>query len=115
MKNRRSHASGGVGTLLVVIGSVLLLAGSCSSGRPAAQPGVGAPEPEPLRERCESTMLYLGRLIAARSLEPDFPPAILLEAKELYQAGMELYLEGDYDLALELVEEGIELVKEQSG
>ena len=47
-----------------------------------------------------------------RSQEDNFPTAVLAEANELHQIGKELYLEREYALALEFIEQGIQLVKQ---
>ncbi len=113
MNYNPSLCSRGIATLLL-IGSALALAGACSSKRPAPEPTTGSSEQDRLRVSCEFAILHLERLIAVRLEETDFPLAILLEAQELHQLGKELYLQGEYELALELIEDGIALVKEDS-
>ena len=60
---------------------------------------------------CELALVRLDGLIAARAEQSDFPAAILIEAREIYQMGRQLYLEREYELALRLIEEGIQLVE----
>ena len=63
---------------------------------------------------CEVGLLRLARLIQQRSSQARFSEVALLEARELHQLGRELYLEGEYALAREMIEEGIRLLEEQS-
>ena len=69
-------------------------------------------EQDRLELACEVAIIHLEELIANRSQEDDFPTAILAEANELHQIGKELYLEREYALALEFIEEGIHLIKQ---
>lgn len=70
---------------------------------------------DPLRVSCELGLVRLQSLIAKRSTEEGHSVAALVEARELHHMGKELYLEGEYKLALQLIEDGIELVEEESG
>jgi hypothetical protein len=91
------------------MGSVL--AGCGSGGVP--EPATGfSDELDDLEVACELALLELEQLIVKRSQQPDFPAALLIEARELHQLGQELYLEREYALAMEIIEEGIALVEE---
>ncbi|UCG52115.1 MAG: hypothetical protein JSW58_00755 [Candidatus Latescibacterota bacterium] len=77
--------------------------------------GNGVLDRDPLEVSCELALVRLESLIASRSADKSFAPAVLIEAKELHRMGTELYLERQYALALELIEEGILLLEEESG
>jgi hypothetical protein len=55
-------------------------------------------------------LLELERLIEDK--KRGVSAAALAEAQELFRVGRELYLEREYELALELVEEAINILKE---
>jgi hypothetical protein len=61
---------------------------------------------------CERALVHLHQLIEKRSSDDQFPLAKLIEAREYHQMGRELYLQREYVLALEIIEEGIKLVKD---
>jgi hypothetical protein len=62
---------------------------------------------------CEMALVHLATLIDKRSGEAGFPPAKLIEARELHAVGRQLYLEREYELALELIEQAIDLLEEK--
>ena len=63
---------------------------------------------------CETGLQRLQQLIDMRSSQTDFPRGALIEAQELFKMGRELYLEREYTLALDMINEGIQLVEEES-
>jgi hypothetical protein len=70
-------------------------------------------EPEsPLEVECERELLYLDSLIESRRRDRDFPPAVLAEVIELRQSAAELILDVEFELALELMDEAIALLRE---
>ena len=99
--------------IAVVVASGFAL-GGCSPQH-ASQPDTGLMT-EAGRDRvsCEVELLRLARLIQHRSSQARFSEVALLEARELHQLGRELYLEGEYTLALEMIEQGIRLLEEKS-
>ena len=102
-------------TLLILI--VAALAGCTTHQETGASraPDNRVEERDPLEVSCEVALMQLGDLLAERSGDRSFSAAVLVEAKELHNMGRELYLEGEFSLALELVEQGIRLLKEESG
>ena len=98
--------------IIVVIGSALL--GCASNPAPDESTPEVSIDVDRFQISCELALLRLERLIELRSSEADFPKAVLLEAIELHRLGKELYLEEEYELALEIIEEGIALVEEKS-
>lgn len=107
--NSRFRAAAGVFAPLI---AGLVLAG-CASSHPAKSFDSAEDGTDSYRVSCEASLIELERLIALRVSQEDFPRDALLEAQELHRLGRELYLERDYILALELIEEGIQLVEEQ--
>lgn len=83
----------------------------CASNR---TPGPSSEVMVDYRVSCEIALARLERLIGQRSRQDGFPEARLLEATELQTLGRELYLEREYALALEMIEEGIKLLEEKS-
>lgn len=98
-------------TVLTIAG--LVLAGCASDGPPGPNTA-NAGERGDLEMTCEMALVQLAELIAKRSSQPDFPTAVLAEARELHSLGKELYLEREYELALTFIEEGLGLVDEES-
>ena len=66
----------------------------------------------PLEIECERELLYLEELLDSRRGDHDFPVAVLAEAYELKQSAAELFLDEEYRLALELIDEAIALLRE---
>jgi len=61
---------------------------------------------------CEMALLQLERLIEAKSRSGGVSAAMLAEAREVFRLGSELYLEREFELALEMVDEAIDMLKE---
>jgi hypothetical protein len=76
----------------------------------AAGAEVGIALKSPLEFECEQELLYLDSLIESRRDDPGFAAAALAEAVELKRTATELILEGDFELALELIDEAIALL-----
>jgi hypothetical protein len=90
---------------------VLVVTGCASQG--AGDSAVESPlEREPLEVACEVALIELKALIDERAADAAFSRAALGEAMALYQVGTEFYLEGEYDLALELIEQAFDVLKE---
>jgi hypothetical protein len=66
----------------------------------------------PLEIECDRELLYLEGLLEARRRDHDFSVAALAEAYELKQSAAELILDEEYQLALELIDEAIALLRE---
>lgn len=98
--------------IVIVIGSTLL--GCASNPAPSESTPEVSIDPDRFELTCELALLRLEQLIEQRSADPNFPKAVLIEATELHRLGKELYLEREYVLALEIIEEGISLVEEES-
>jgi hypothetical protein len=86
---------------------------SCSP-RGSANSAAGTAEESGLATECSSQLIYLANLIEVKEIERDFPASALIEAKELYELGEELYLKRDFRLALDLIEEALQLLQETS-
>jgi len=80
---------------------------------PPSDDSLDATQKDPIEFACEIAMIELERMIEQRSTEADFPAAALIEAQELHRMGKQLYLEREYVLALELIEEAIDLLEEK--
>jgi hypothetical protein len=104
----RAGASGRNILVAVVIGWVLLGCGPATHDKAPADP----PERDHVETACEMALMELERLIEENSTERSVSAAALAEARELFRLGRELYLEREYELALEMVEEAINILKE---
>jgi hypothetical protein len=82
-------------------------------GSPPAHDKGDLPESGQIEIACEMALLQLESLIERKSNEGGVSPAVLAEAREIFRLGRELYLEREYDLALEMVEEAIAMLKER--
>lgn len=94
---------------IVVVAALMAAALGCAS-QPSAEPPA-AVERDADELNCELALLRLETLIEARAAEPSFSAAALIEAREIYEMSRELYLSQEYELALRLIEEGIQLVE----
>ena len=99
-------------TALVLLAGVGCAAASmgCVSGSNTDAPTADL-DRNPNELTCELALLHFEQLIDARSSEEAFSPAALIEAREIYQISRQLYLEREYQLALQLIEEGMLLVE----
>ena len=102
-----------------ILGAVALAA-ALSITSPACSPkpsGTSTPPPE-LDDRaltelaCERELVFLDSLISERDSHPDFSRPRLAEARGLWDSAIELYLEQEFELALELIAEAINLLKD---
>jgi hypothetical protein len=59
---------------------------------------------------CEHSLQTLDELIAVRSRDESFSSVALAEARELRRSAGDLFLSGEYELALALAREAIELL-----
>jgi len=81
------------------------------------RPGSPPPQSDPatrfsLEIECERELLYLDNLIESRRRDPGFQPGALAEAVALRQSAAELVLDEEFELALELIDEAIALLRE---
>lgn len=65
----------------------------------------------PLEQECGRELLYLDTLIETKRRDRHFPAALMAEAVELRRAAGELFLKDDFELALDLIDEAISLLK----
>lgn len=65
----------------------------------------------PLEFECERELLYLDSLIESRR-DGRIPPAVLAEVVELRRSAVELILDEEFELALELIDEAIALLRD---
>ena len=96
---------------LVVAAGVFAPGCSPRSDSSGLSPADAVPK-SPLEIECERELLYLEELLDSRRGDHDFPVAALAEAYELKQSAAELFLDEEYRLALELIDEAIALLRE---
>lgn len=104
------------GGLVVLLTAAALLYGpGCSLNRAASPPAAGTavvPKAESsLEYECERELLHLDELIRSSQTGPDPTGPALTEAVELRRVATDLMLDGDYGLALEMIEEAIALLR----
>jgi hypothetical protein len=85
----------------------------CSSAPPKDTAAASPTDRTASEVACELALIKLAGLIEAQSAHKTVSSAVFAEATELYRLSKELYLEREYELALELAEEGIELIEEK--
>jgi hypothetical protein len=89
--------------------ALALIAAGCAPNTAGSPPGVALiPSTE---TECERSLQELADLIAAAAAEPTLKPAVLDEARELRAAAAGLYLDGLYELALQLIDEAFALLR----
>lgn len=60
---------------------------------------------------CERELRYLESLIETKRRDRDFSAAVMAEVIALRHAAGELFFDGEYELALELIDEAISLLE----
>jgi hypothetical protein len=104
--------------VIVSLAAMILCGAGCSSRKSA---GSSSDSPDisyetgqraPLESECERELLYLDSLIEASRGSGNLSAAVLAEAIELRRFAAGLLLDEQYDLALELIEEAIALLRE---
>lgn len=114
MDKRRSC----IGNTAILIAAFLVLSGpGCASHGPTRSPDSASPAggdagKSHLEHECERELLYLDERIETSTRSAVLPAAILAEAVELRRSAAGLMLDGYYELALELIEEAIALLRE---
>lgn len=98
--------------VIPVVLSMAVTLWGCASTQPGDTAATYPTDRAPSEVACELALIKLAGLIEQRSSQGTISPAALAEATELYRLGKQLYLEREYDLALELAEEGIQLLEE---
>lgn len=94
-----------------IVFAALCLVAACAPPGPASLGGESEGPRDADVIACEGALLALERLIDERSSWAGFPSTVLFEARELHHMGKQLYLEREYSLALEMIEEGIRLIE----
>ena len=102
MKCRRQPPS------IAAIAAVIVFSCSCASRSAGPHPGTAQPA---IEIACEEGLIRLAELIDARSREATTDPGVLAEATALSRMARELYLEREYELALELIDEAVQLLE----
>ncbi len=64
-----------------------------------------------LEATCEENLSYLGSIIEDRLAVKKSPTYQLLEAQEIFRLAQTLYLQKEYSLAIELIENAIEILE----
>jgi len=65
-----------------------------------------------LEAEFELAIASLDRLLAEKSVVPGFPASRIAEARELRDAARELYVDGEYALALAFIDEALKILRE---
>jgi hypothetical protein len=86
----------------------------CSPKNDSSGDAVSYLQKSPLEKECERELLRLDGLIESHGESPGNSAADVAEAVELRRIAVELFLEEQYDLALELIEEAIALLAPRS-
>jgi len=95
-------------TVIVPVGLAACSARYDSTGFPPAGPRVSSP----LEIECERELVHLDTLIEAKRLDERVRAEVLAEAVELRRAAGELFMQGEFELALELIEEAVSMLGE---
>ncbi len=74
-----------------------------SADVPLADPGL-------LEMECERALQHLAGMITLRSGDATFPRERIIEASALHDTASELYAEGEFQIALELIDEAVTLL-----
>ncbi len=106
-------------TIVIVSAATMILSGTgCSSRKSASSTGNGPEisyeigQTTSLESECERELLYLDKLIESRRGSGNLSAAVFAEAVELRRAATGLLLDEQYDLALEMIDEAIALLRE---
>jgi hypothetical protein len=93
---------------------VCILPAGCthSNGDPPDTPD--AADAGLLEAACESNLRYLAAMIKEFEADMESSDALLIEAKEIYRMAESLYLQKEFKLASELIEDAIAILEEPS-
>ncbi len=95
--------------LLICITAVVAGCANSSSN----PPGSGIPADAGLLEAaCEDDLQYLAKIIKELSAGKGTDDAVLIEAMEIYRMAESLYLQKEFKLASELIENAVKRLKE---
>lgn len=83
----------------------------CSAGYGEGWTDAGPPTSPALEIECERELLYLDTLIETRGADRRVGADALAEAVELRRVAGELFMDGEFELALELIEEAVALLE----
>ena len=99
----------------IIVAVFALVLGCSQGGRPPAlgEPGIDD-DSNGLAFACERALEHLDSLLARSELDPTTTPDRLIEAKELRRSATDLFLDGEYELALEFVDEAISILGKSS-
>jgi hypothetical protein len=101
----------GRGRGFMILTGFLLLGLACSSGPvPELNPSSGSDEIL-LQLTCEKNLSYLRVLIADKQANNNIPAFRIIEAQEIFRSAEFLYLQQEYELATELIENAIEILE----
>jgi len=73
-----------------------------------------SPSPDPqstMDAQCGWSFAELDSMIESRAADPQFPKERLVEARELREAAFELYADGHYQPALDLIDDAFSLLR----
>jgi hypothetical protein len=98
-------------------GLILLvcIAGACTGCTHSMKIPPGSQDPQDsmlLETTCEDNLQYLGKIIKELSAKTGTPDARLVEATEIYRLAESLYLQREFILASELIEEAVNRLEE---
>jgi hypothetical protein len=91
-----------------LLAAMAVAAAAACSPQPVAR--TNTDEPLTLDPACERALQDLDILIAERVAEGSTPRDVIAEARALREAAVEVYLQGDSELALDLVDQAFELL-----
>jgi hypothetical protein len=105
--------------IVIVSTATMILGGTgCSTRKSAGLSGNNldisykSGQNTPLESECERELLFLDKLIESRRGAENLSAAVFAEAVELRRVAAGLLLDEQYDLALEMIEEAIALLRE---
>lgn len=101
-----------MGSRRMALAAVAIATTACLSGCSPKYAQSEVPEPQfSLEAQCGWSFAELDSMIDSRAAEPHFPKERLVEVRELRAAAFELYVDGHYRPALDLIDEAFSLLR----
>jgi len=110
MAAARHGRRAGAGSVCAALASLALGCAAGGGAPHAAYEATGSSALASVELECEHVLQTLDELIAVRSRDASFSSVALVEARELRRSAGDLFLSGEYELALALAREAIELL-----
>ena len=96
----------------MLLGCIAAAIAGCTHSNTTPPGSLNATDTSLIEAACEDNLLYLGTVIKELSAKKGPADARLVEAMEIYRLAESLYLQKQFELASELIEDAISILEE---